>query len=51
MQTTITEERMSKAWYPNPKGKYFCYVFDEEVTLGNLDIAKIIDKDENFVRI
>ena len=43
---TMTEERMRKAWYPNPKGKYFCYVFDEEVTLGNLDIAKIIAEEK-----
>ena len=44
---TMTEERMSKAWYPNPKGKYFCYVFNEEVTLGNLDIAALIANEQS----
>lgn len=40
---TMDEDRMRKAWYPNPKGKYFCYVFDEEVTLGTLDVASVIN--------
>lgn len=39
---TMTEDRMRKAWYPDPHGKYFCYVFDEEVTLGTLDVATIV---------
>lgn len=42
----MTKERMIQAWYPNPKhDKYFCYVFDEEVTLGNLDIQALISKE------
>lgn len=38
----MSKERMRKAWYPEPKGNYFCYVFDEEVSLGDLNIAKLI---------
>lgn len=32
---TMDEERMQKAWYPEPKGNYYCYVFDEEVQLSS----------------
>ncbi|MBQ3875049.1 MAG: hypothetical protein II728_06665, partial [Bacteroidaceae bacterium] len=40
---TMDAERMQRAWYPNPQGNYFCYVFDEEVQLStNIDVAKII---------
>ena len=39
---TMDEDRMRKAWYPEPQGKYFCYVFDEEVTLGTIDTASLI---------
>ena len=39
---TMNEERMRRAWYPNPQGKYFCYVFDEEVTLGPLDVSSAV---------
>lgn len=40
----MTAERMKKSLYPHdPKShKYFCYVFDEEVTLGNLDINSLL---------
>lgn len=44
---TMTEERMRKAYYPEPQGKYFCYVFDEEVTLGNLDISALIANEKS----
>lgn len=40
----MDEERMRKAMYPEPTGKYFCYVFDEEITLGELDIHKLISE-------
>lgn len=44
---TMTEDRMRKAWYPKePKGKYFCYVFSEEVTLGNLDVARLLSEEQ-----
>lgn len=40
---TMSEERMRKALYPNPKGNYFCFVFDEEVKLSHeINLAKII---------
>lgn len=39
----IKEDRMRETLYPSePKGNYFCYVFDEEVTLGNLDVQRLI---------
>ena len=41
----IKKDRMSKTLYPSePKGNYFCYVFDEEVTLGKLDIQRLISQ-------
>ena len=40
---TMDEERMRKALYPNPKGNYYCYVFDEEVQLSTkINLAEII---------
>ena len=40
---TMSEERMRQAWYPNPQGSYFCYVFDEEVQLSSpVNISEII---------
>lgn len=41
---SIKKERMKEAMYPEPKGDYFCYVFSEEVSLGNLDINKLISQ-------
>ena len=42
----IKKERMAETGYPTePKGNYFCYVFDEEVTLGMLDIHKLISEE------
>lgn len=42
----MDNERMKKAWYPNPRhDKYFCYVFDEEVTLGSLNIKTLISQE------
>ena len=41
----IKEERMRETLYPSePKGNYFCYVFDEEVTLGKLDVQRLISQ-------
>ena len=40
---TMDEERMRKAWYPNPQGKYFCYVFDEQVSLGNINLSQLLE--------
>lgn len=45
---TMDEERMRKALYPDPKGNYFCYVFDEEVQLSSkIDLEKIISEAGN----
>jgi hypothetical protein len=39
----MSEERMRQALYPNPQGNYFCFVFDEEVTIKpDVNIAKIL---------
>lgn len=41
----IKEDRMRETLYPSePKGNYFCYVFDEEVTLGKLDVQRLISQ-------
>ena len=41
----IKEDRMRETLYPSePRGNYFCYVFDEEVTLGNLDVHRLISQ-------
>lgn len=41
----IKKDRMSETLYPSEsKGNYFCYVFDEEVTLGNLDVHRLISQ-------
>ena len=40
---TMNEERMRKALYPNPKGNYFCFVFDEEVQLSQrINLIEVI---------
>lgn len=39
----MSEERIRDSYYPRePKGDYFIFRFDEEVTIGNFDIAKLI---------
>ena len=39
----VTEERMSNTWYPfDVKGNYFFFRFDEEVSIGRLNIAKLL---------
>ena len=41
----IKEDRMRGTLYPRePKGNYFCYIFDEEVTLGNLDVHRLVSQ-------
>lgn len=46
----LSKEQMEKTGYINPQHEhYFCYFFDEEITLGDFDIQKIIDWDkENY---
>lgn len=34
--------RMVKMGYTSAKGDYYCYVLDEEVSLGDLDVAKLL---------
>lgn len=41
----IKKDRMRETLYPSEsKGNYFCYVFDEEVTLGKLDVQRLISQ-------
>lgn len=43
----MTKEQMIKTGYNNPHhDKYLCYFFDEEVTIGSLNIEKIIEEDK-----
>ena len=46
----MSKEQMIKTGYENPHhDAYFCYFFDEEITLGEFDIQKIIETDkENY---
>ena len=45
---TMDEARMRQALYPDPKGNYFCFVFDEEMQLSSkIDLAKIISEAGN----
>ncbi len=45
---TMDEARMRQALYPDPKGNYFCFVFDEEVQLSSkIDLEKIISEAGN----
>jgi hypothetical protein len=46
----MDKKRLIKTLYPSEPNseKYFCYVFDEEVTLGDLDISALLtDKTES----
>lgn len=50
----MSEDRMRQALYPRePKGDYFVFRFDEEVTIGHFDIHRLISThrvfDSNFV--
>ena len=43
----MTKEQMISKGYKNPHhDKYLCYFFDEEITLGNIDVEKIIEDDK-----
>ena len=43
----LTREQMQKQGYLDPRhDKYFCYFFDEEITLGEFDIKGIIEADK-----
>lgn len=49
----MNEERMRKALYPNPKGNYFCFVFDEEVQFSHrinlMDVIASAKKRPDYV--
>ena len=41
----VTEERMRNTWYPyDVEGNYFFFRFDEEVSIGRLDIVRLIQE-------
>lgn len=41
---TIDQERMAKTLYPRePKGNYYCYVFDDEISIGKMDIEGLLE--------
>lgn len=43
----LNREQMINQGYINPRhDRYFCYFFDEEITLGEFDIKKIIEADK-----
>ena len=47
---TMNEERMRKAFYPNPQGNYFCFVFDEEVQLSTkINLLEIISSKKSSI--
>ena len=46
----MTKERMRKALYPKPNGDYFIFRFDEEVSIGQFDINRLIDTHRVFDR-
>lgn len=45
----MIEDRMRKALYPRePKGDYFVFRFDEEVSIGHFDISRLINTHRIF---
>ena len=43
----LTREQMKSQGYLNPRHeRYFCYFFDEEITLGGFDIEEIIEAEK-----
>lgn len=40
----ITKERIMQSEYPNPEGDYFCYILDEPVSLGVIDLPKLLSE-------
>lgn len=40
----IKKERIAQSGYPNPKGDYFCYILDEPVSLGVIDLPKLLSE-------
>ena len=43
----MSKEKMIETGYENPRhDRYFCYFFDEEITLGKFDIESIIETEK-----
>ena len=40
----ITKDRITQSGYPNPHGDYFCYILDEQVSLGDIDVPKLLSE-------
>ena len=40
----ITKDRITQSGYPNPKGDYFCYILDEPVSLGEMDLPRLLSE-------
>jgi len=38
----ITKDRIGKSGYPDPQGDYFCYILDEQVSIGAIDVSKLL---------
>lgn len=43
----IKKDRIAQSGYPDPKGDYFCYILDEQVSIGAIDMDKLLS--ENIV--
>lgn len=44
----LSRDQMLKQGYTNPRhDRYFCYFFDEEITLGEFDINGIIQAEKS----
>lgn len=43
-RAVITNERIALSGYPNPKGDYFCYILDEQVSIGAIEIPKLLSE-------
>ena len=40
----IKKERIAQSGYPNPQGDYFCYILDEQVSVGNVNVPKLLSE-------
>jgi hypothetical protein len=40
----IKKERIAQSGYPNPRGDYFCYILDEPVSLGVIDVPRLLSE-------
>lgn len=40
----ITKDRITLSGYPNPKGDCFCYILDEQVSVGAVDVPALLSE-------